>query len=349
MRIDINTALQPQEPKYKKDYQKFSLGHTDYKEKSVGYTKYISTQSLFDVHNNISHGEIFHSNYLEYLELCWGNHYGIVVSPDIIWHILLCEIATIVAESPERYRSLFTHSAEQEEISVQSDSLTILPLDKIATQLQKKIPGKFADLFLPRFSTTTDRSEWAIQATLADISSPYYSYSMYCCGIPFVEVEGAESDWQKLLFNYAEITNTLLHIYTDNSLQMYFTNAKNVVRALAGEVYVDWKKFFSLEKCGSGSETEVFGWITSLFHKQPEGVRKVRNFSTCISNVSYTQLDTGRKFTMKNGLLYSSVENNLLRPDFGYVVYEKREEEKKEVRAEVKIYSGTGKGGIVRG
>jgi hypothetical protein len=308
----------------KQAFSDFAQANSDYK---IDYNDNIISQSLFLVDNNLQEEKnevFFQRNYLEYLEQCWGAHLGVVLSPDIIWHELLCELALIIAEQPEIYRSLFSTTQDKQEITVFSDSLTVLPLDKIVAELQKKVPDEFTESFLPEFSTRTERSLFAHQAALADAVSPYYNYSMKICGIPYIKIDGVYTDWVLLEKNWVEITHKFLKLDVTNI--NYFHKVQEVIANIrlersSAEFY---KKMFYLEKCGSGSDTEVFGWITDLFRKQPEHVRKVSNFSTHIAEVKYKQLNLDKDFVMKSGLLRSQLEDDLLIPDFGYLVYEKK-------------------------
>jgi len=36
--------------------------------------------------------DAYHENYVGYLSRCWSDHLGAVVSPDIIWYMLMCAV-----------------------------------------------------------------------------------------------------------------------------------------------------------------------------------------------------------------------------------------------------------------
>jgi hypothetical protein len=57
-----------------------------------------------------------HKNYLHYLTLAWSNHFSVVLSPDIIFFTILCEIADEILSDPDSYRHLFTDSQEKKQI-----------------------------------------------------------------------------------------------------------------------------------------------------------------------------------------------------------------------------------------
>jgi hypothetical protein len=140
--------------------------------------------------------KFYHRNYLTYLEKCWADHLGIVITPDIFWYTLLSEFATLVKGSPENYRSLFTDSPEKKDIIVVSGSLTVMPLDALVKALKRQVPSD-TSLFFPNLSFTKN-SGHAFLASFCDICSPYYNYMMYMCGFPYIDVKGSIEDWKLL-------------------------------------------------------------------------------------------------------------------------------------------------------
>jgi hypothetical protein len=279
----------------------------------------IESQSLFYENSNIpENSEVYHKNFLEYLEYCWGNHLGVVIKPDIIWHILLCELSLIVKSDSEKYRHIFTTSNEKKEITVISGDLITMPVVDLFNLLKKEIPTNTDD-FLPEFTTSGIRSRHAFYTSFCDMCSPFYDYSMKMCGIPLIDVQGTSEDY-------------LLMSQKWNNLSKLFTNHKvymNKVQKTLDDCFANlsnvswWTEMFKLEECGSGHQVEIFGWITDLFLKTPE-IRYSKNFSSCVSSFDYTQLDTGKKYKMQDGLFFSRKEEDFLVPNFGFTVHEKR-------------------------
>ena len=266
--------------------------------------------------DNIGGGVAYHDNYLCYLEKCWADHQVAVVTPDIFWNMILCELAQVVVKSPEKYRALFTDSDDKKEIVVYTSDPYVIPLDSIIGELKRLVPTN-VDEFLPTFSTSTIRSTFAQYAAFADMCSPYYNYSMFCCAIPAIDVRGTSEDWYKIV----DHIETLRQYFPD--LSAYFKIIHTLFTAIAidsSKLYV-WENMFNLEKCGSGSQVEVVGWITKLFVERPK-LAYSRNFSTHISKVKYKNLNTDKKYTMSQGLFFSNLIDGILVPEFGYIVNE---------------------------
>lgn len=292
--------------------------------------KFAINSALQPVQNPV---EIKHQNYLEYLSVCWANHYGAVVSPDILWHIVLCEIAAEVAKNPETYRSLFSTSEEKQEIRVPSSSPTELPLNLVVDALREKtnVPP---DLFLPTFSTTGTMESLAFSAAFCDLVSPYYSYSMFCCGIPYVEVKGTPGDYHmaanvldelsasfSVSPNLSDWLTSVADTFQDISL--YLAGHLDGLKPLRIEEMANFgfDNFFSLKRCGSGSQVEVSGWVEGFFFNKPD-LKFIRNYNTCVSKVKYEYLPTKQKFEMKVSLSESVLDGDLLVPSFVKIVEE---------------------------
>lgn len=284
------------------------------------------TEPLTLVKNNVPVNvwegtNLLHRNYLEYLSYCWSSHTPAVVTPDIIWHTLLCEIASIVKSDPKKYKDFFASSDEVQEISVPSDDPELLPLGLIMEALRDKIPNDATNLFLPGFTTSTDKTRLAHHAAFADAASPFYRYSTYACHIPKLDILGTVEDWNSLTESFMGVTK-LLGIDTPwvEDVIIITLAIKNALHNPTPDIGF-LQNILYIIRCGSGSEEEVFGWYTDLLNTSPDP-RYVRNFPTSVSKVYYTNLTTEKKFVLASGLFSSSVrEDGFLVPDFGYFVY----------------------------
>jgi len=265
-------------------------------------------------------GNICHKNYMEYLAICWADHLGIVFTPDILWYSILCEIASLVKENKERYRKYFTGSNEKVEISVLTDSPTEIPMDKIVLSLKNNIPylnEEHENTFFPTFSTSTTESIHACQVAFADIASPYYDYSMYMCGIPYVDVRGTKDDYCMIMQKLLELGPLLTECGS-----VWYNSLVGFVLSLLNnfESKVFWSEIFSLERCGSGGQVEVTGWWSKIYRKQPS-IRYTYNFDLQLASIDYKNLSTGLNYKVYSGLIASHVENELLVPTFGNILF----------------------------
>lgn len=283
-------------------------------------------------------GHVFHSNYLDYLEFCYGAHYTPVISPDILWFGLLNEVASLIREDPEAVRQLFTSQPGKVEITVLTDDPVLIPLDKIVEQLRGLVPSG-TDTYLPTFSTTTDNSRFAHYAAFCDAVSPYYNYSMLLCGFPSIRVDGTVNDYVKLAESWRAIPDLLKKqspkwwVEVQMILDYLIVNLNGATSddPHHRDVAAKWfKTIFTAKRCGSGSQTEVTGWITKLNRKQPDGPAYASNYAPHIAKVEYKALDSGREFTMLYGLFSSEVTDDaVVVPSFSPLVFERGVKEAK--------------------
>lgn len=66
-------------------------------EEKTRFSNYFTSKDKVVVRDAIN-GSHLHRNYLTYLEIAWANHYGVVLSPDIFWHLTLSEIGSHIKE-----------------------------------------------------------------------------------------------------------------------------------------------------------------------------------------------------------------------------------------------------------
>lgn len=258
-------------------------------------------------------GDYAHQNFLSYVAMAWNHHYGVVISPDIIWYGILSEMAGHIKDNTEKYRDLFTTSKGKVEISIPTGDPQLIDLSIIMDRLRDLVPTD-TDLFVPKFSTSTEQSMLAFNAAFADAVSQYYNYSMYLCGLSKIKILGTADDWIKIRLSINAIKEII-------DLPEYFEGLLSIIDNFENPSADKMKDFFELVECGSGHQAEVEGWITKLFIKVPK-VGYVSNFSNQVSVVKYKCLSTGISYELNHGLFSSVIEDDYLVPDFGYFINE---------------------------
>lgn len=270
--------------------------------------------------NKIPLGNLQHLNYLSYLEICWKQHYNAVIKPDYLWQIILCEFANHIKNNSEKFKKLFTDSNEKKDIIVDTIDPVVLPIDSVVRKLIDLIPFKNAKSFIPEFSTTNNLSKLAFGAAFCDAMSPYYNYCMVLCGIPKIKIEGIKSDWELLLLNFNLIVKEL-------GLNEYGNKVNNILNNIISSYDENNTDFFKniikMERCGSGSQHTVEGWIKDLYIDNVN-YGLTRNYPSCVSNVEYKNLTTNKEYIMNVGLFSSQLINGYLTPEFSYVIYDKK-------------------------
>lgn len=250
------------------------------------------------------------------LSKAYSNHINVSISANDLWSLVISQLKESVKAKPSLWKHLFTDSDKKQEISVQSCSLDVLPTDLISKILSDKVKFDSSALF-PSFSTLKTNYDRHLNNLFLDMSSPYYSYSMYCCGIRSVKLDGELSDWLLL----KEHCNKIFEIFDqsmtdtkDESFEIWKSNvlmvANNLVDSYKNPEKIEWMlDIFTQKNIGSGPELEINGWISLLYYFQPR-LKKIENFSTDIAVVDYKNLSTNKEYTLvSGGLSYEMVED----------------------------------------
>ncbi len=299
-------------------------------------------------------GSVFHQNYLEYLKHCWAKHLSVIVDPTILWHMVLCELAVDIRTHVEDYRPFMSESKEKQsiEIDMALDGFNVdLFIDRILPELFDLIPSALDEsIILPKFSTHTPLSKFTHKIAFLDAASPYYNYSMFLCNIPEVKVLGTEFDWQLFDENLAKLSEIFapLKEVTGNTpgingkmpgISWYFNRVRGTLARLKLALKkkdTKWlRSIFSLERCGSGGEMEIHGWINDFFKVNMSS--KMENYNTHVSHMEF-KVHPGQTyeqdFQLYAGLFSSDVQDDFLMPHFGFSLVEKTEETKADISQE---------------
>jgi len=269
--------------------------------------------------------DTYHSNYLNYLLTCWRTHYSAIVDPVFLWHMILSELSLTIKKDPETYRKYFTDSDEKKTILIHygpEEDPEVIDVTKLTNELKELVLVDI-DMFLPKFTTETDNTQFAHSAVFCDAVSPFYNYMMFACDIPKITVKGTKEDWDRFSLNL----HRLKEIFVTDEQTKWFNKIIKIVTKIHGDFVYNklnpefWKDMFRIERCGSGGQREVHGWITDFFLTIDEhGSRMPHNFNSHIAEVEYINITTEKKFKLFSGLFQSNIENEYLIPEYGYVV-----------------------------
>lgn len=317
MFLSLRDDLEPLKP-YPQKKECFLNLLTD---REIDYQKRMVRQSLFASTDWVV-GDRFYHGYLEYLEECWSYHRGIVLTPDILWQTLLGEIAAVVLENPASYRSLFSREEGKQEILVPGRPDNPDWIGRVMESLRGLVPVD-TGRFLPQFSTSTPLSQLAQNTLFCQMVSPYYSYSVFACGIPAVEVRGERADWYRLIQHWADLKGYFPEHedYFDRTGRLLAEITTRTDRAF-------WAGMFTMERCGSGSERVASGWWLDLYREQPR-LAKTCNFPNGLGRVDFRDLTEQKEYQLITGLLSSReivVDGvHYAEPLHGFVILERKE------------------------
>lgn len=203
--------------------------------------------------------------FIQTIHACFATHQGIGLDPNVIWQIIVQQVAEHIKINAARYAHL---QPRQTRIEVHDNRLQkyndwprVFPVFEQA--LQSSINGELVALVTPRFSTTTEHDRLATLLSLANTTSPCRAYSQTSmCHLPLVRLEGTADDWTKLHAQAALLSKQFAE------LAGYFGDLLPVLQEIASTAAGKWPDnnfWSSLYKFKSISRSDhITGWITCL-------------------------------------------------------------------------------------
>lgn len=211
--------------------------------------------------------------------LAFSAHRPLVLSPDVVYNVILQGVSAHIATDPERYRKDLVNHEGKEKLTVRDDTLVRGNWDNgwgpsvegLSAQILARVPltssGAVSGLLGAVFSTTNAPERVAHRAVLMDAVKHYYEYEvMTLCGIPWVDIEGTKADWTGLM-NILNAGLPLLDLTDWNrELQAILTHfvAAYENPDAADKSFWDGMYYYNGPR-GSGGVARVSGWLSKLF------------------------------------------------------------------------------------
>jgi hypothetical protein len=203
------------------------------------------------------------------VHLAFNDHRPLVLSPDILWLLVIQGLANHVNANAEELRHrLVEHSGTATIVVRRDDFHKGSPenpwpevFDEFTTQIRAHVGETTHDLVLPAFSTTGVAERAAAQIVLLDAMQSYFSYEFRTmCGIPQVVLEGTADDWEKLAERTRNLEGFGLKWWTSALAPVL----DEFVAAARGRVNVRfWQAIYKVDGGSGGPYTT--GWITAFF------------------------------------------------------------------------------------
>ena len=197
----------------------------------------------------------------------YSDHRPLILSPDVLWLVILQGVAQHVALDPERYRSrLVTHDGRRTIVVVRDDIIRGSPdnpwsevVADFLRQLSANLP--ILPALVATFSTTGPIERAAQAIVVMEVLAPYHEYVLQCvCGVPEVSLAGTAEDWALLQAQVAALPEVGLEWW----LWRVRTIVEHCARAAAGEIdRSHWQRIYKLREAYGGELAN--GWLMHLF------------------------------------------------------------------------------------
>lgn len=222
-----------------------------------------------------SHGErrlvadVHFHPFLAAVHLAFSEHRALVISPDMIWLLIIQGFALHVRFAEKFVGPRIFPSGGPRLIEIRRDAF--LPGDPrndwfrvfsdFSQEIREAVGSEFHDVISPRFSTTGAIERAAADVALMGALSPFFDYRLLTlCGIPKITLLGSVGDWRSIADRSRHLTRFGLEWWADLLLPIL---GKIAETAAGSPDRTFWRDFYKLEKHSGGPYTT--GWINVLF------------------------------------------------------------------------------------
>ncbi len=200
-------------------------------------------------------------------------HANFTLRPEVVWYMIVHEVAICVKQNSKQYAHLFTKSPDKKVLLEVIDNSLIYgseennwddTIEMFRQKLSEHISPLVLSLFLTKFSTSDKESDLATLLAFMDTVSSYYKYQVNTlCGIPQIKIAGTRGDWMMLVYK----VNELMTLF--EPLKQYFVELKSVLQTICDTLHGEvieadfWKSFYKFKE--SSGSASVTGWINTFF------------------------------------------------------------------------------------
>ena len=162
---------------------------------ALSHAEFAFSAASEDLHGNMLLGAA---------DLAFQAHLPLGLRPEVLWQVILSQVAIAVKQDPERYRSLFTRAAASETIVVRHDGLQMgsawgwdQAIRMFEAALEERVPARVMEMARSDLTTSGETEHIATLLTFMEGASPFYDYRVVTrCGIPRVALYGQPEDWR---------------------------------------------------------------------------------------------------------------------------------------------------------
>ena len=278
----------------------------------------------------------------------WANEQCLCLEPHVLYDRFLSECATVILESPEENRDLFTSSKEKINIEVLVQDQTEMDINSLTKSVQFKIKSDspLRNIVFTEFSTDTVDSILARKFAFCQMATPYFNFMSTMCGVPAIKISGTIEDWSNIVkgVSYARAyikckdqASWLIFCDNFNKICTSIRNSVEYGRLPFDGFVTDIICNKSNPECGSGhTQNVVSGWLCYLYRQLGKQNVPVFNFDTYrtqvfeaelsifpsdVHYVPYQNVETGRMFYKACGIYSYDTIFNLSGQSFNVASY----------------------------
>ena len=225
-------------------------------------------------------------------------HYPVIVSPDILWVLILEGFSRHVRLNSKKLKNKFVKSGK-DNIVITQEPNGDKNINKVSSKRWGDIFKDFVEsskehvdptvlhLFTPYFSTTTEEIEYSCQLNIMSIIIPYVTFikeflerkrMVAACAFPYIRLQGTLQDYKQLRIKIEGLKGFLIDDWINKLLsiidKIFETKKGNIDKKFWDNMITNQKREYSVELKKEESdahevekfeEITIFGWIFDFF------------------------------------------------------------------------------------
>lgn len=306
---------------------------TRFKKVSFSYGKQpITNQIYLEAASKNVGCQVMTNGFLTACTFAYANHIALELWVDHVKLVILQGFAIHIKENAEKFRDKFVDHSGQKKLEVRRDDFVLGQENEwpeVFGQFVEKVKNDIKDseligLIQSPTQTTTENTMAAINVSVLDAFSNYYSYSLSTmCGIPSITLKGSVEDWENL--------KSLVHYLGQYDFTWYTDKMEEIldefINAAKGKENVAfWQEF--VKKSGGSGGPYYSGHIVYFFPYLGDNKYQKNKFDTITSSCVPSGLSTvpfkwnylGTIYDMKfiAGFTSLGVNGNAVYPDVAW-------------------------------
>ena len=208
--------------------------------------------------------------FLMAMNTAYDRHYPIVLSPDMIWLLILGGLASHVNANPEKLRDKFVAHQGKLLLNIDRDEFVRGnpnndwegAFAEFSEKIRTHTGPETHDLIVCGFSTTGAVERAAMEVALMDTLQSYFTYAVTtACGFPAITLEGTVEDWQLLRAKAEDLVQYDLDWWIPHLLPVL---DQFIVASEGAPDKKFWCDFYKRQNPGSGAP-RIHGHVNALF------------------------------------------------------------------------------------
>lgn len=157
------------------------------------------------------------------VHLAYANHLNLILTPDIIWYLIISGTSIHIEVNSEELRKSFVEHEGKKTINIRRDYFIFNStenqweelIDEFVQNVNSNLKPNAKNLLTANFSTTNRITSTCSNIVLLAAFQKYFSYKLTTlCGIPEIKLDGNIQDWKLIKSKISDLNSTIPSLAT---------------------------------------------------------------------------------------------------------------------------------------